>query len=164
MESVSIASRYIPGTLGRITELHATYYSKQSGFGLYFETKVASELTDFLNRYDESKDGIWLALSSDNIIGSIIIDEINVKEKDAHLRWFIVSPEFQNKGIGKNLIQKAIEFCKNKNYSSIYLWTFQGLEEARQIYEKNGFEMIEQMEGNQWGEIVVEQKYQLNLM
>ena len=163
MENISITSSYIPGAIGRITELHATYYNKKSGFGLFFETKVATELSEFLNRYNESKDGIWLAIDSDKIIGSIIIDGIHAMDEGAHLRWFIISPDFQNNGIGKQLIKNAIDFCINKAYKKIYLWTFQGLDLARHIYEINGFKIIEQKEGNQWGKSVFEQKYQLNL-
>ncbi|GAJ20768.1 unnamed protein product, partial [marine sediment metagenome] len=39
-------------------ELHGTYYHDHWGFGLYFEAKVATELSEFLQRYDKSSDGI----------------------------------------------------------------------------------------------------------
>ena len=38
---------YIPGAIGRIAELHATYYQRYWGFGLFFEAKVAMELSSF---------------------------------------------------------------------------------------------------------------------
>lgn len=163
MEDISITLGYIPGTIGRISELHATYYSKKSGFGLFFESKVAKELSEFLNRYDESSDGIWLAIHSNTIIGSIIIDGIHAKDEGAHLRWFIVSPESQNKGIGGQLIKKGIEFSRSIGYKKIYLWTFKGLDQARHLYEKNGFKLMEQNEGEQWGVVVSEQKFELRI-
>lgn len=163
MEGISITSGYIPGLIGRITELHATYYSKKSGFGLFFEAKVAREITDFLHGYNEERDGIWLAMSSNTIIGSVIIDGKNATDEGAHLRWFIVSPENQNKGIGGKLIDKAIQFCKTKGYQKIFLWTFEGLEQARHLYDKKGFMLYEQNEGEQWGVKVLEQKFQLIL-
>ena len=49
MEGVNFLSGYIPGVIGRITELHASYYNKKSGFGIFFESKVATELIEFLN-------------------------------------------------------------------------------------------------------------------
>ncbi len=40
----------MPGAIGRITELHGTDYQQHTGFGLYFESKVACELSEFLRR------------------------------------------------------------------------------------------------------------------
>ncbi len=41
-------SGYVPGAIGRITELHATYYKQHWDFDLFFESKVATELSEFL--------------------------------------------------------------------------------------------------------------------
>jgi len=32
-----IENRYIPGSIGRIAEIHSTYYNEHWQFGLYFE-------------------------------------------------------------------------------------------------------------------------------
>jgi hypothetical protein len=53
MTEVQIIRGYVPGSLGRVAELHGTYYHKDWGFGLFFEAKVAAELAAFLGRYDE---------------------------------------------------------------------------------------------------------------
>ena len=45
-----IVSNYLPGALGRITELHAGFYHRHAGFGLHFERKVACEFAEFLGR------------------------------------------------------------------------------------------------------------------
>jgi hypothetical protein len=54
-------SGYIPGAIGRIAELHGTYYYKHWGFDLFFESKVAIELSEFLQRLHEVHDGFWVA-------------------------------------------------------------------------------------------------------
>ena len=54
-----ILKGYRPGVIGRLAELHATYYYENWGFGLFFEAKVATELSEFLSRYEESRDGFW---------------------------------------------------------------------------------------------------------
>jgi hypothetical protein len=56
MSGIQIAEGYMPGSLGRVAELHGTYYHKHWGFGLFFEAKVATELSEFLIRYDESRE------------------------------------------------------------------------------------------------------------
>jgi GNAT superfamily N-acetyltransferase len=158
-----ISSGYVPGAIGRITELHATYYSKNWNFRLYFEAKVATGISEFLNRFDPDRDGFWLALLDGEIIGSIVIDGIKADSDGAHLRWFIVDPDYAGKGIGGLLIDEALEFCRKLNYRRVYLWTFQGLDPARHLYEKNGFKMCKEHEDTQWGVSVLEQMFELQL-
>ena len=161
MGTIRIAQGYIPGSLGRVVHLHGAYYHEHWGFGLFFEAKVAAELSDFLKRYDESRDGLWLALADGSIEGSIIIDGIHAKNEGAHLRWFIVSDALRGKGAGRQLIKSAMDFCKRKGYQKIFLWTFEGLNAARHLYEEAGFQFIRQQNGVQWGTTVNEQYFEL---
>jgi GNAT superfamily N-acetyltransferase len=156
-------SGYFPGAIGRIAELHAKYYHEHWGFDLFFESKVATELSEFLCRFDEGRDGFWVASHGDKIVGSIAIDGINSDSKGAHLRWFIVAAENQGRGIGNILMREAIEFCRRTKANRVYLWTFAGLDAARHLYEKFGFKLSEQHEGNQWGKKVTEQMFELIL-
>ena len=156
-------SEYIPGSIGKITELHATYYSIHWNFGLFFERKVAIELSEFLGRFNAHRDGFWIANIDGNGIGSITIDGIHSEGEGAHLRWFIVSQEHQGLGIGKILFQKGIEFCEKCNFKRIYLWTFSGLNVARHLYESYGFKLCKEQVNNQWGVSVKEQMFELIL-
>ena len=122
---------YIPGAIGRIVELHASYYSRHWGFGLYFESKVALDLAEFLNRLNDSRDGFWVAVANHKIIGSIAIDGIKAGSDGAHLRWFILDPEYRGYGYGNVLLKEAIGFCRGRNIHRVYLWTFEGLDAAR---------------------------------
>jgi GNAT superfamily N-acetyltransferase len=162
MKEVTLSS-YIPGAIGRIAELHGTYYYKHWGFHLFFESKVAIELSEFLRRFNESRDGFWVASVEDRIVGSIAIDGVYQDSQGAHLRWFIIAPENQGHGIGNRLLKEAVEFCQEKKYGRIYLWTFAGLDPARHLYEKFGFRLREEHEGEQWGKAVTEQKFELVL-
>jgi GNAT superfamily N-acetyltransferase len=156
-------SGYIPGAIGRIVELHGRYYHEHWGFDLFFESKVATELSEFLCRFNEARDGFWVARVEEKIVGSIAIDGIDHDGQGAHLRWFIVAPENQDQGIGKILIGEAIEFCRRAEFKRVYLWTFAGLDAARHLYEKFGLKLSEQHEGNQWGKRVTEQMFELSL-
>ena len=158
--SIQIEKGYQPGIIGRICELHAVYYHLNWGFGLFFEAKVATELAAFLQRYDETRDGIWSVAMDGRVEGGIVIDGLHAEEEGAHLRWFIVSDALRGKGCGKALIQRATAFCKEKKYRKIHLWTFKGLEAARRLYEQAGFQLIRQQKGAQWGTEVIEQYYE----
>jgi len=161
--NILIQRGYVPGSIGRIAELHGTYYHKHWGFGAFFEAKVTGELAGFIGRYDDQRDGLWTALLGENIEGAIAIDGIHAGYRGAHLRWFIVSPSLHGRGIGSRLIKAAMRFCRNRGYKRIYLLTFEGLEQARHLYEKNGFTLMEQQRGSMWGNEVNEQRFELTL-
>jgi GNAT superfamily N-acetyltransferase len=161
MQDVRIMRGYIPGSLGRVAELHGTYYHQHWGFGLFFEAKVATELAAFLGRYDEEKDGFWTAMIGGQIEGSMAIDGSHAVAEGAHLRWFIMSDGLRGKGAGNQLMETAMGFCRSCGYRRVYLWTFEGLNAARHLYEKNGFKLVEQHKGSQWGREVNEQRFKL---
>jgi GNAT superfamily N-acetyltransferase len=154
---------YVPGAIGRIAEMHALYYSREWGFGQYFEAKVATGVCEFLDRFDEDRDGFWTACVQGRVEGSLAIDGMGRTEDGAHLRWFITSPVLRGRGAGNLLMTEAVDFCASRKYSRIYLWTFEGLDAARHLYEKFGFRLKEQFEGKQWGVPVQEQKFVLEL-
>ena len=163
MPEIKIVKGYMPGSIGRIAELHGVYYHRHWNFGLYFEAKVAAELSDFLNRYNERRDGFWVALLNDHVEGSIIIDGMHGETEGAHLRWFIVSDALRGAGVGNQLIRTAISFCRDSGYKMVHLWTFEGLEAARHLYQKTGFRLVEERRGAQWGTEVNEQKFMCDL-
>jgi GNAT superfamily N-acetyltransferase len=158
-----IFAGYIPGAMGRIVELHAAYYHRAWGFGLFFEARVAKEMSEFFSRFNEARDGFWTVCHNHRVEGGIAIDGIKAMEDGAHLRWFILSAEVQGRGFGNRLMEEVISFCKKKKHQKIYLETFEGLHAARHLYEKFGFKLVHQAEGAQWGKRMAEQKFELFL-
>ena len=157
---VQILSGYTPGAIGKVVELHAIYYAQHWGFGLFFEAMIATGLASFLSRYDESHDRFWIAVDGQRIVGSITIDGSEAATKGAHLRWFILNPEYQGKGVGKQLMGEAMRFCEEQNFQRVSLSTFAGLDSARYLYEKWGFRLVEEHESNTWGVRVREQAFE----
>ena len=158
MEEVLI-SNYVPGAIGRIAELHGKYYNNYWNFGLFFEAKVAIELSKLLIEDTSSQSGFWVASVKNKIIGGIAIDGGQRKKNEARLRFFIISPDFQGLGIGNLLMEKAISFCKDSGFREVYLTTFAGLDAAKYLYEKWGFKLIEEKEDTTWGVVVKEQLF-----
>jgi GNAT superfamily N-acetyltransferase len=159
---LTLQKAYQPGAIGRIVTLHADFYSKLVGFGLPFEAKVARELTAFCENYDAERDGLWLAMKDGHIEASIAIDGAHATTDGAHLRWFIASDAARGSGIGTQLITLALEFCKSQHYKSVYLNTFAGLDAARHLYEKHGFNLVHEQRGVMWGAEVNEQRFEYN--
>lgn len=155
--TTTLSRGYVPGCIGRIVALHASYYSSTAGFGASFEAKVARELAEFCLAYTDGRDGLWLLTDGDSIEGSIVIDGARAATEGAHLRWFITSPAVRGRGLGQRLLRAALDFADDRNYERVYLWTFAGLDAARHLYEKSGFRLAQERPGSQWGKLVDEQ-------
>lgn len=156
---VTISEGYRPGCIGRIAALHAAYYAGASGFGVEFEAKVATELSDFCLRYEPGRDALLLARDPE-IQGSVILDGSNVADEGAHLRWFITSDALRGQGVGRQLLERALAFADSRSYRMVYLWTFEGLGAARHLYESHGFRLVHQRPGRTWGRLVNEQRFE----
>ena len=109
---------YRPGALAAIVGLHASYYARHWNFGLPFETKVGAELAEFLARHNRERDLFLVAYSDGEVVGSVIVDESGGGPEGAHLRWFIVSEGLQGKGLGADLLGRAVSFCDERGMSA----------------------------------------------
>lgn len=158
--AVQLHCGYRPGAIGRLVHLHAQHYSALVGFGLPFESRVARELAQFCERLDPLRDGLWLAMQGDQIVGSIAIDGLQAGTEGAHLRWFIVEAGVRGTGVGHLLMRAAMDFCAAQAFRRVHLSTFEGLDAARHLYEKFGFTLVAQQAGAQWGRVVQEQRFE----
>lgn len=154
---------YVPGAVGKITELHAVYYHDRWGFDVSFETQVGAELSEFVRHFQEERDGLWLAWCGKTFAGSVAVDGRPVEPGSARLRWFAVAPSFQGEGIGKHLLESAVSFSRAAGYRSLFLWTFRGLDAALRLYRKAGFTLSEEHSVAQWGQPIQEQRFDLRL-
>jgi len=153
-------SAYKPGALANVVSMHMDYYSKSWGFGLAFETKVASELSEFLIRFNPTADLFLMAYEEKGkCVGSISLDSKNVADKRAHVRWFIVDQNFSGHGIGKELMNRVVEHCDKSGFPRSYLTTFDGLHAARKLYESVGYALKSESNADQWQAGVKEQLF-----
>ncbi|MBF4111396.1 bifunctional helix-turn-helix transcriptional regulator/GNAT family N-acetyltransferase [Enterobacter cloacae] len=158
-DELKIVQGYLPGMIGRIAEMHGSYYAREHNFGRFFEAKVASGLAEFSGRLDKPCNQIWLAVLNDRIVGSVAIDGEDLEQGEAHLRWFIIDDGCRGHGAGKKLLNEAILFCDSVGFSAVHLWTFNKLTTARRLYESFGFTLAKEWEGDQWGSLITEQQF-----
>lgn len=157
--SVQIKAGYAPGLIGEIAGLHGTYYASETGFDVAFEATVAKGLSEFAPRLGTKVNQIWHARRDGVFMGSIAIDGEDLGGATAHLRWFIVSDALRGTGTGRAMLTEALAFCDRQSFTETHLWTFQGLDAARYLYEANGFTLAEEYWGDQWGKKVREQRF-----
>jgi len=154
---------YHPGHIGRIVELHGTYYSKHWGSGATFEILMAAELAEFCERYDPERDLLLTAHVDNKLIGSVAVHGSDADDGTARLRWFIVDEAYQGQGIGRALLEQALMFCREKACLNLYLWTVDELPQARHLYESVGFRVVEQVRDSRYGVLLLSLKLEITL-
>ncbi|EAV46365.1 hypothetical protein SIAM614_11063 [Stappia aggregata IAM 12614] len=155
----TIAEGYQTGMIGDIASMHARTHGHIIGMGPTFESVVSKAMAEFMPRVGNPMNNSWSVLENGAVIGSITIDGEDLGNNIAHLRWFILSERLRGKGVGRALLQKALDHSDNLGFDEIHLWTLKGLDAARALYEKNGFTLVEEYDGDQWGKSVTEQKF-----
>ena len=86
----------------------------------------------------------WLALSGDRFIGggAVVISPwpshpYDLECRRATILNVYVYPEFRRKGVGRQLVQTAIEWCRQEKFARVYL---HASKDGRHLYESLGFE------------------------
>jgi DNA-binding MarR family transcriptional regulator/GNAT superfamily N-acetyltransferase len=159
LDSVTIDSGYTPTIIGRTVDMMHGYMNQHFNFGIKFESRIITDMVEFMTRIDSPRNQIWHAKLGNQIVGSISIDGEDLNDGLAHLRWFTVSDEARGSGLGNGLLSKALNFCDQQDYREIHLWTVKGLDAARNLYLRHGFELAEEYKGDQWGSEVIEHKF-----
>ena len=154
---------YRPGAIGKLVELHGTYYSRHWDFGIQFEAMVAAEMGEFHGRFNPETDGFWLAMDGDRIVASIAIDGSRHQTEGARLRWFIADESYAGQGLGNRLMTEAISFCRRNGFKRVYLRTIVGLHAARHLYDKFGFKLVEEHPSDTFGAPAIEQLFEVFL-
>ena len=156
----TITKGYVRGIIADVTRLHAVYYYDNWGFDLYFEMLIAEGMVAFMRDYDDTRDGIWTVSVDGQIEACIVIDGKKADTDGARLRLFIIGDKLRGQGLGRKLMQTAIDFCDNNGYARVTLGTFAGLDVARHLYESFGFELKHEEENTTWGNPVREQHFE----
>jgi GNAT superfamily N-acetyltransferase len=157
---ISIRHDLRPGDVGYITYLHGILYAPEQGWDQTFDAYVAIPLAEFA-RSRLPGQSIWIVEDGERIVGSLAI--VKFSEREAQLRWLLLVPEVRGLGIGRKLVEEALDFCRDAGYSSVFLWTVNTLPIAAKLYQSVGFRKTEELTHEMWGSTVTEVKYELLL-
>lgn len=153
---ITIRTEVKPGDAGYITFMHGSIYREEYNYAASFEGYVAESFFEFLLNYNPQRDRLWCAEHNGKIVGCIGI--VGHQER-AQLRWFLIDPLYRGIGLGKKLLNLALEFAKNKGYKSIYLDTTSDLEKAISLYQSVGFTKVSEKPNNSWREDITELEF-----
>jgi len=158
---VRIRSTLKAGDIGSVLHLHGVCYAQEYDWDHTFEGYIAASLAEFAQSFDPQEDCLWVAEADQRVIGSIgIMGKVHGK---AQLRWFLVHPDYRGRGIGRILLSKALQFCCDRQFDSVFLRTAEPLTIAAYLYQSMGFQIINQKTHHVWGKMLTEYRYELNL-
>jgi len=157
---VTIRHEPKPGDIGCLIYLHGVLYAEEYGFNCRFEAGMAGSLATFATNLSHC-DRFWLVHTQKALADSLAIEEKSTHE--AELRWLLLHPKLRGNGIGRFLVQEALQFCHEQKYSKVFLWTIKRLKAAKELYQSVGFEMTNENTQHCWGQTVTIQRYELEL-
>ena len=84
---------------------------------------------------------IFFAVSNDKVLGTVAM--ISSSKNKFELAKMTVKSQFRVKGIANSLMDKCIQFAKEKKAKEIFLISNDSLNIARNLYDKYGFIEVE---------------------
>lgn len=160
MEQIlAFESGWRPGVTGRMIEMQARYYARTWGLEAGFEAQLSQDLGAFLARYCPDRDFLLSALEGDRVFGSVVIDSAGpgALQSGAELRWFMV--DSPGRGIGRRMLDMAMEHVDRVGFSSCSLSTFQRAAEADRLYEEFGFRFVVERDTEVFGVPLLRRSY-----
>lgn len=137
---------YKPGDPSLVCYFYYKLYEKQYDFNGTVEKYFMEGMLDLFREPEGSQ--LWVVEKEGKIVGSIAI--VKRGDEDAQLRWFGVDTALQGMGIGNQLVETAMQFCKERGYKHVILWTIDILKPARHLYGKHGFARTETKPNHEW--------------
>jgi len=145
------------GDMGIVVQQQAQLYAREYGWNMEFEALVAEIVANYLREFDPSCERCWIAEKEGTVIGSVFV--VKHDQTTAKLRMLYVDASVRGMGIGNRLLEESIRFARLAGYKHMILWTTSVLVDARKLYQKAGFQLVEEEQVHSFGKDLVSQTW-----
>lgn len=150
-----------PGDMGVVVQQQTALYAREYGWNWEFEALVAERVAKYLRAFDPTCERCWIAEKDGEVVGSVFV--IRHGETTAQLRMLYVDASARGMGIGQRLVDECVRFARQVGYQRMQLWTVDILGDARKLYQKAGFALVEEETIDSFGKSLVSQTWALTL-
>jgi ribosomal protein S18 acetylase RimI-like enzyme len=112
--------------------------------------EAREEAHSIMKRLTEDVRELWVAEVGGSSAGFMLL-EFELMNKNAEIDWFDIHPDYQRKGVGTILVQKAEKRALVYHCQTITLHTAASNVRMQEFAKKNGFEEIKRLP-KFWGE------------
>ncbi len=140
---------------------HKTLYYAERHLSDVFSAYVDRIVYEFVDKFNADTDCLNILECNGVPAGSIAVARVD--DATAQLRFFMLEPEMRKRGYGNRLIDLALDFCREKGYKKVFLLTITAQVVARHVYETHGFYKVWSRDKYEWGEGVIEERWDLDL-
>jgi GNAT superfamily N-acetyltransferase len=144
-----------------VIERNGALYAREHGWDSSYEALVARIVAGYLDKHDPSCEAAWVAELHGERVGAVFC--VRKDEETAKLRLLHVEPGARGAGVGTVLVDECIRFARAAGYRAIELWTVSVLAPARRIYQRAGFELVEEDTADRFGHRLSGQTWRLEL-
>ena len=150
-----------PGDYGWVIERNGALYAREHGWDSSYEALVARIVAGYLDKHDPSREAAWVAELHGERVGAVFC--VRKDDETAKLRLLHVEPGARGAGVGTVLVDECVRFAREAGYRAMELWTVSVLAPARRIYERAGFELVEEDRADRFGHRLTGQTWRLEL-
>ena len=149
------------GDYGWVVERHGVLYRTEFDWDETMEGLIATIVGTFAQGHDPERERAWIAELAGVRVGCVFC--VRKSDDVAQLRLLLVEPAARGHGLGTRLVDACIDFARGAGYRELVLWTNDVLHAARRIYERAGFQLVEEGRHHRFGQDLVEQTWSLEL-
>ena len=90
-------------------------------------------------------EGIFSIFDGQEFVG--LIQKIRLEDSNLHIGRFFINPQKQGQGLGSQALRKFVSLAfENEDIDSISLNVFEANQRAQNLYQKEGFEIVQIVE------------------
>ncbi|WP_257458901.1 GNAT family N-acetyltransferase [Archangium lipolyticum] len=133
---IHIVHAAMPGQIDQARTL-ILEYTKALGIDLGFQD-FEQEMADFPGAYSPPSGRLLLALDGSDAAGCVGIR--GLEQGACEMKRLYIRPAYRSHGLGRRLVEAALEQARAIGYSAMYLDTLPEMESAIRLYQALGFE------------------------